>query len=957
MRIIKTIFFLWLCTTALVHSQTQQGNIFGTVVESSGNGIPGVMVTLTSATAGKLTTVTSETGQYRFLALPPAKDYQLKYELDGFKTQVHKGVRVNIGENATINAMIELGQINESIEVIAVAPIIDIRKTTSASNITNETLQSLPSARDPWVILDKTPGLTLSTANVGGSASGQQSTWNSRGEARANSQWNLDGIDVGDPTSPGASGCYFDFDMFEEMQIQTAANDVTAMTGGVNINFVTKRGQDKLFGGGRFYWTDKSLQGKNLPEGLAVESLSGNTINNIMDYGVNVGGPIIKGKAWFLGSYSAMNIDNVTMLNKSDKVVLTNYNGKLNLNLSSHRLELYGMWGEKTRNNRANNALDRIEASRSQSGPSWMVKLQDDFSIGRDLLTSLKVSYYRSTYDLLPNGGINTPIYEDWDAGWRYNSGTYSAFDSNYKEASLTFNYYTEKLPLGSHDFVLGLNTRMMHANQGGGYANGLRVFVKNALTPTAAAIQSEGVRAYRNWLDNYDYDRYSAYIQDTITTGRLTLNLGLRFDMQKAGFAAMTIPGTNIDLLNSVYDPATKTTINANIPDASRPAADFPASFKFLSPRLGFVYDITGKGKTVVKGNFSIYGGMMNFHSSTGLAVPFELATTNYFNWNDIDKDQVVDASELQLSRIVDNSASVIGAASKLIDPNLTPDKDMEFLLGLEHELIPMLSVSVNYIHRKIYNLYWNAPYVKGSDGVERLIQTSDWSQYTFTQDGKEYTYWDTKAAGVSRTNTRQAQNIQDYHVIYNGVDIIFKKAMADKWMLMGSISLQSSKQHYASALGYSNFDPTNHVPVEMLEGTDAGAYNSRWMVKLNGLYQLPWGINFGAGYLVREGYVFRPVYELKTSKRKFDAATPKIDLAPVGDSRYGTYQMLDLRLEKMFQIGNLGRLFVSLDGFNVLNSDYVLTKQASMSSARFDLPTSILNPRVFRLGLRFDF
>jgi hypothetical protein len=75
------------------------------------------------------------------------------------------------------------------------------------------------------------------------------------------------------------------------------------------------------------------------------------------------------------------------------------------------------------------------------------------------------------------------------------------------------------------------------------------------------------------------------------------------------------------------------------------------------------------------------------------------------------------------------------------------------------------------------------------------------------------------------------------------------------------------------------------------------------------------------------------------------------------VGDNRYGTYQMLDLRLEKMFQIGNIGRLFVSLDGFNVLNSDYVLTKQTSMSSARFDLPTSILNPRVFRLGLRFDF
>jgi hypothetical protein len=218
-----------------VYSQAQSGNIFGTVVESSGSGIPGVLVTLTSATAGKLTTVSSETGQYRFLALPPAADYELKFEVEGLKTQVRKGIRITVGENATINAMMELGLISESIEVTAVAPAIDLRKTTQATNMTKETLQSLPTARDPWVILDKTPGLTLSTANVGGNASGQQSSWDSRGENRANSQWNLDGVEVTDPTSPGSSGTYFDYDMFEEMQIQTAANDVTAIAGGVSI--------------------------------------------------------------------------------------------------------------------------------------------------------------------------------------------------------------------------------------------------------------------------------------------------------------------------------------------------------------------------------------------------------------------------------------------------------------------------------------------------------------------------------------------------------------------------------------------------------------------------------------------------------------------------------------------------------------------------------------------------
>ncbi|MEI6613714.1 MAG: carboxypeptidase regulatory-like domain-containing protein [Chrysiogenales bacterium] len=958
MKIFKTIILLSLCTAAMMYSQTQTGNIYGTVIEPAGSGIPGVMVTLTSATAGKLTTITSETGQYRFIALPPAADYELKFEVEGLKTQIRKGIRITVGENATINATMELGQISESIEVIASAPVIDLRKTTQATNMTKETLQSLPTARDPWVILDKTPGLALSTANVGGNASGQQSSWDSRGENRANSQWNLDGVEVTDPTSPGSSGTYFDYDMFEEMQIQTAANDVTAIAGGVSINFVTKRGKDNLFGGGRFYWTDKSLQGTNLPAGLEKEGLSGNTINNILDYGFNVGGPIAKGKAWFWASYGVQDINNVDMHDNPDKTVLTTLNGKVNFNLSSHRLELYAMWSEKTRDNRKNNPFDTLEAARNQSGPSWLIKLQDEFSIGRDLLTSLKLSYYKSTYDLAPNGGLDKITYLDYDAGWRYNSGSWSNFMQDYLEGTLTFNYYTEKLPLGSHDIMVGLNIRTMVADQMGGQSNGMRAYVYDALTPAAEAKYSRGVRVDRQWVDNFDYNRFSAFFQDSISTGRLTLNLGLRYDIQGAAINANTVPGTNVALLNSVYDPKTDTYINANLPEASRPAVDVPTDLKFLSPRLGFVWDITGKGKTVVKGNFAIYGGVMNFDSTQGLQVPFEILTRNRFNWDDINSNQIVEAGELALRDQSNNYAWVTGDAANLVDPNLTQDKDMEFMLGLEQELMPELSVGVNYIHRKIWNQSWNRPYVVDGDGNERLVEPSDWTEYTFTQDGKEYTYWDTYDSYVYYTGAYRAENVKDFHVTYDGVDLTLKKAMADKWMLMASVSFQSSKRHYASQLGYTNYDPTDHVPEDLLDSTASGSRNSRWMVKLNGVYQLPWGINLGASLQIRDGYVFDPTLQLDTSDPRFwDSSNPSVLIYKHGSERYKTFSMLDLRLEKMFQISNIGRLFVSLDGFNILNSSYVLDKETSMNSSRFGQPYQILNPRVFRLGLRFDF
>lgn len=966
MKIIKTFFILALFLTSLAYSQARSGNIYGMVVEPSGIGIPGVQVTLTSGTSGTLTTVTSDSGQYRFLALPPAADYVLRFELEGLKTQLRRGIRVQVGENVTINAIMDPGQLTESVEVVAQAPAIDMRKTTSATNINSEILQALPTARDPWVILQKTPGLTIDTENVGGNASGQQSSWDSRGENRANSQWNLDGVEVTDPTSPGSSGTYFDYDMFEEMQIQTAANDVTAIAGGVSINFVTKRGKDKLFGGGRFYWTDKSLQGDNLPASLEKESLSGNTIDHILDYGFNVGGPIKPGKAWFWGSYGIQNINNVDMLGNPDKTVLTTYNGKLDYNIGDHRLEFYAMWNQKTRDNRKNNPLDTLSAARNQTGPSWMLKLQDDFNLGRDLLGSLKLSYYKSIYHLVPNGGLDKITYQDYDAGWRYNSGSWSDFQQDYWEATLSFNYFTEKLPFGSHDIMVGFNTRLMHALQQGGQSNGMRAYVYDALTPDALAKYSRGVRVDRRWVDDFDYNRFSAYAQDAITTGRLTLNLGLRLDLQSAAINAATIPGTNVALLNHVWDPDSETYINANIQEATRQGVDIPTKLKFLSPRVGFIWDVFGKGKTVVKGNFALYGGVMNFDSTQGLQVPFEILTRNRFNWDDVNSNQIVEEGELALRDQSDNSAWVTGDAANLVDPNLTQDKDMEFMLGVEQELLPNLSVGANFIHRKIWNQSWNRPYVVDGDGNERLVEPGDWTSYTFEQDGTTYTYWDTYDSYVYYTGAYRAENIKDYHITYDGVDITLKKAMADRWMLMASVSLQSAKRHYGSALGYVNnevgsvpgYDPTNHLPVSLLNGTASGNRNARWMVKLNGVYQLPWGVNLGASLQVRDGYVFDPVLELETEySRYWDGSNPRVLVYKHGSQRYGTLTMLDLRLEKMFQIKNVGRLFVSLDGFNILNSDYVTWKENSINSSRYNQPYEILNPRVFRLGVRFDF
>src|SRR5262249_48747507 len=98
-------------------------------------------------------------------------------------------------------------------------------------------------------------------------------------------------------------------DAFEEITINTGGVDVTQQTGGVGINLVTKSGSDRFRGSSRFYVTDDKTESNNIDDTLRRQgATSGNPIQNIQDYGLEVGGPLKKGRAWIWGSYGKQNI-------------------------------------------------------------------------------------------------------------------------------------------------------------------------------------------------------------------------------------------------------------------------------------------------------------------------------------------------------------------------------------------------------------------------------------------------------------------------------------------------------------------------------------------------------------------------------------------------------------------------------------------------------------------------
>jgi hypothetical protein len=279
-------------------AQSQTGEIFGKVTDESGAILPGVTVTLSGPSLLQpQVATTGESGSFQFPRVAVGT-YNVTFELTGFKKVIKQGIAVTVGFNANVSTQLGVSAVQETVTVTGESPIVDTKQTGTKQTFTLEQLQQIPSARDPWVILQQTAGIAMDRENIGGNMSGQQSNFVSRGANPFNTKWSVDGIDTTDMAATGASPTYYDFDAFQEMTINTGGVDVTQQTGGVGVNLVTKSGTDKFKGSARLYDTNEKFEANNITADMRTQgATSGNPIQNVKDFGVELGGPIKKGKA------------------------------------------------------------------------------------------------------------------------------------------------------------------------------------------------------------------------------------------------------------------------------------------------------------------------------------------------------------------------------------------------------------------------------------------------------------------------------------------------------------------------------------------------------------------------------------------------------------------------------------------------------------------------------------
>ena len=311
---IPLVAMLLVTAPALAQFGEAVGGIFGRVADEQEGVLPGVTVTIKGPGAPQ-TMFTDARGEFRAVNLPPGR-YTVALALQGFSTVSRENIAVDVGRNTDVSIQMKLSSVAATITVSGEAAIMETHKVQTGAQVTAEELKSIPTSRDPWVVLQTIPGVQIDRINVAGSESGQQSNFSSKGSSGGT--FTVDGVNMTDMSALGSSAGYYDFDSFQEMQVITGGSDPAIQGSGAHLNMITKRGSNDLHGSARIYGVDHHFQSKNVPAEADAQAAkgfplaSGNHIDQVQDYGAEAGGPVWRDHLWLWGSYGRDQINLIT---------------------------------------------------------------------------------------------------------------------------------------------------------------------------------------------------------------------------------------------------------------------------------------------------------------------------------------------------------------------------------------------------------------------------------------------------------------------------------------------------------------------------------------------------------------------------------------------------------------------------------------------------------------------
>ncbi len=283
-----------------------QASITGTVKDTSGAILPGVMVEAASdALIEKVrVAVTDATGQYRIVDLRPGS-YALTFTLTGFNTVKREGIQLAGSFTATVNADLMVGTIEETVNVTGASPIVDVQSTQGERVMTKDVLDAIPAGRSHISIGVLIPGLSRASGqDVGGTNTLALSSMAIHGGRSTDQRVMIDGFTIRNIGSQGNLTNFIpDMGSSQEVAFDYASNSAEAVTSGVVINYIPKEGGNRFTGS--FFGTavNSDFQKSNYTPELAAQGLKApNHMKFNEDINGSGGGPIAKDRLWFYSS-------------------------------------------------------------------------------------------------------------------------------------------------------------------------------------------------------------------------------------------------------------------------------------------------------------------------------------------------------------------------------------------------------------------------------------------------------------------------------------------------------------------------------------------------------------------------------------------------------------------------------------------------------------------------------
>jgi Carboxypeptidase regulatory-like domain/TonB dependent receptor-like, beta-barrel len=948
-----------------VSGYAQEATLSGTIADSTGGVLPGVTVTaLHEASGNTFEAVTDERGTYRIAAR--AGVYRVTAELPGFSTITRSSFELLVGQQAVVNLQMTPSAVQEAVTVTGEAPLLDLTSSSIGGNVDPRQTQELPvNGRDWMALTTLAPGMRANATDLGPTA----------GERMGNREFqlNIDGQEVSVAQGGNRGQPRFSRDAIAEFQFLSSRFDATqGRSTGLMVNAITKSGTNSPTGSFSGYFRDDNFN--------AADFLAGNVLPySNQQISATYGGPILRNRLHYFANYEYEREPGTQTFNTPYPSFNVQLTGTRRTDMVGLRLDY--QWSPRTRLMTRGNVFDYENPYEAQQTGQQVgghpASVESFRRHSEELFATLTQILSDRTLNEI-KVGFNSHLYRTGNYTFRADHPQASA-GITYGHPRITFrgfqiggnvrtpqdnsaNVYQLRDDLtlsfnrgGRHDVKLGaeflyaINAGFgclycmgaIDAQGGPVPANLEELFpVWNDVSTWNLAALSPIVRRYtfgtgqfRNSLPEYNSAGW--FQDDWQITSRLTLNLGLRYDV------ALNVYANEIVLPPIINEPRPNDTNN-------------------FQPRVGFAYSLTDR--TVLRGGYGRYygdlitgiAGQMNALAATAVVSVTNDGRPDFpvnpFNGPWPTKEQL-EQRFCSVNRVPGCIRRDTGenAVSPIVEFTKMPYSH-QASIGLQRQVTGTMAVEADYV------------YVAGRD--ERSTQGATRNNINLTYDpatGVNYPFTD-----ISR------RPFPDWDAIYMNVmggrsnshalQTSFTKRLSNRWQASGTYML--SWLYDASAPAYSGTQPVP-FPVAPDLGGDYSLSSSdqRQRATFNGIWQVGRGFQLSGLYFYGSGQRYNTTYggDLRLCGQGCDRLRPDGTIVPRNGFVGDPIHRMDLRLQQRLPLGGRVTLDGILEAYNLFNHENYGSYEVRESNASYGQPIPLLSlayqPRMLQLGFRATF